>query len=112
MVRGGQRVYSHDCVQKLTATEYDRALEVIMELFCQMQPPLSSTAEWSARAAAAGYTCGKIYSITGGHYRRGELGIRVETYISGISLPPSLPPSFPPSLSLVNVASSPGCKAK
>ena len=55
MVRGGQRVYSHDCVQKLTATEYNRALQVIIELFCQMQPPLGSTVEWSATAAAAGY---------------------------------------------------------
>ena len=31
---------------------------------------------WSAAAAnAGGHICGKIYSITGGHARRGKLGI-------------------------------------
>ena len=36
---------------------------------------------WSAAAAnAGGHICGKIYSITGGHGRRGKLGIKIEKY--------------------------------
>ena len=51
-IEAGRKIYSHDCLQKLTATEYDRALIILIDEFSQQQPPPGSTAEWTAAAEA------------------------------------------------------------
>ena len=49
---------SLDCVQKLRRDELDSALEVPHMMFDQSEPLPTSTAAWSAAAAAAGHHIG------------------------------------------------------
>ena len=79
---------SLDCVQKLRRDELDSALEVLHMMFDQSEPLPTSTAAWSAAAAAAGHHIGHLYGALGGHRGRGELAINFKMHQHGIfSLP-------------------------
>ena len=64
---GGNICYSTHCLQKIWQGEFDKAKEILLATFSQLNPPAASIMEWSLAAEAAGFVCGHIYSARGGH---------------------------------------------
>ena len=81
---GGNKIYSANCLQKLLADEYDRAIAVIYHTFAQLNPPAGSVAEWSLNAEVAGHVVGAFYSLQGGQSGRGQLKIQQINFPRGI----------------------------